>query len=244
MISFFKQHFVGEPLLVRAPGRVNLIGEHTDYNHGFVLPAAIDKGIDFAIAANGTDRIRLVSRDLDDRFESPLDEIAVAPKAHSWANYILGMAALLRENGYQIAGFDLAFGGNIPVGAGLSSSAALECGAGWAICQLFGQPIERMALAKMAQKAEHTWAGVMCGIMDQFASTFGQADHVIRLDCRSLDYHYFPFSTENYQIVLCDTGVSHSLASSEYNTRREECEAGVAIIQQQHPEVQALRDAN
>ena len=244
MISFFKQHFPGEPLLVRAPGRVNLIGEHTDYNHGFVMPAAIDKGIDFAIAANGTDQIRLVSRDLNDRFDSPVSKIHVAPKEHSWANYILGMASLLQEKGYQIEGFDMAFGGNIPVGAGLSSSAALECGSGWAIARLFDLPIQRMELALMAQKAEHTWAGVMCGIMDQFASTFGKPEQVIQLDCRSLEYAYYPFSTTSYQLVLCDTGVSHSLASSEYNTRREECEAGVAIMQKSHPEVKALRDAD
>lgn len=246
MQQLFSQYFPqsGKPIIVRAPGRVNLIGEHTDYNNGFVMPGAIDKGISFGIQANALEQIRIVAHDLNAQFSCPLTELSPQEGNHSWANYSLGVVAQLLAAGYELGGFDLVIAGNMPVGAGLSSSAAMECGTGWALSELFELKLERLPLVKMAQMAEHTYAGVKCGIMDMFASTFGQENKVIQLDCRSLDYAYFPLNTTDFQLVLCNTLVSHSLASSEYNTRREECEAGVAILQQQHPSVQSLRDTN
>ncbi|MFK7925987.1 MAG: galactokinase [Bacteroidia bacterium] len=244
MQALFTRHFPasGKPLLLRAPGRVNLIGEHTDYNDGFVLPGAVDMGISFAIARNELNQVRLVAADLDSTYECDLAQIKIAPESHSWANYVLGVIAQLQEQGHEFSGFDMVFSGDIPRGAGLSSSAALECGAGLAVSALYDLAVERWPLVKMAQKAEHTYAGVRCGIMDQFASTFGKAEQLVRLDCRSLEYAYFPLQMDAYKIVLCNTQVSHSLASSEYNTRREECEQGVALLQRLDPTISSLRD--
>jgi galactokinase len=244
--QLFHQHFPGsgKPIWVNAPGRVNLIGEHTDYNEGFVMPGAIDKGIRFAISHQIGNRISLFAHDLQRGYECQLEAVQPVSGDDSWANYVLGVVAQLQQNGYGLGGFKLLMGGDIPVGAGLSSSAAMECGTGFALSELFDLGIERLPLVKMAQQAEHTYAGVMCGIMDQFASTFGQADSVLQLDCRSLDFAYFPLATKDMQIVLCNTLVSHSLASSEYNVRRQECEAGVEILQKSHPEIKSLRDAS
>ncbi|WP_426061729.1 galactokinase [Hymenobacter sp. B1770] len=240
--SDFLQRFGYEPMLVRAPGRVNLIGEHTDYNGGFVLPAAVDKEMLFAVGLNGGTEIRLVAHDLNEMFElaSPAE---VTPSDTHWANYLLGVVAQLQLREVDIQGFDCVFGGNVPLGAGMSSSAALECGLAFALNHMLGAGLDKMELAHVAQKAEHTYAGVMCGIMDQFASLFGREGQVVRLDCRSLEYEYFPFDTKATRIVLCNSGVKHSLASSEYNTRRKECERGVAVLQQHYPAVQSLRDA-
>ncbi|MCC3156188.1 galactokinase [Hymenobacter sp. 15J16-1T3B] len=238
----FQRHFgYTAPLLVRAPGRVNLIGEHTDYNLGYVLPAAIDKEIYFAVGLNSGSEIRLVSHDLNDCCTIAVDQLHRTDT--QWANYLLGVAAQLQKRGVVLAGFDCVFGGNVPVGAGMSSSAAVECGLAFALDQLLGTRLDKMTLAHVAQKAEHEYAGVMCGLMDQFASLFGRPSQVVRLDCRSLDYEYFPFDTDACRIVLCNSGVKHSLASSEYNKRREECERGVHLLQQHHPEVKSLRDA-
>ncbi|MCL4156523.1 UNVERIFIED_CONTAM: hypothetical protein GTU68_004741, partial [Idotea baltica] len=240
IVQLFIKNFKKTPLIVKSPGRVNLIGEHTDYNEGFVLPAAIDKGIDFAIALNGENYFNLVSCDLDDSCKISINNLDLIEK--SWANYLIGVVAQFKERGIEIPGFDCVFGGNIPVGAGLSSSAALECGLAVGLNELLSSGISKMDLVKMAQKAEHTYAGVQCGIMDQFASVFGKANHVVRLDCRSLDYDYFPFEMADYQLLLCNTKISHSLASSEYNTRRAECEAGVRILQNHQPNISSLRD--
>lgn len=237
----FQQRFGYSPLLVRAPGRVNLIGEHTDYNSGFVLPAAIDKEIVFAIGFNNSTLARLVSFDKDELVEASLTQIQ--PSDTLWANYLLGVAAQFAAAGVSVPGFDCVFGGTIPMGAGLSSSAAVECGLAFGLNELLSTGFDRMTLARMAQAAEHTYAGVQCGLMDQFASLFGQAGQVVRLDCRSTEYTYFPFDATRYHLVLCNSGVKHSLASSEYNTRRQECEQGVALLQQYYPEVQSLRDA-
>ena len=237
----FQRHFGYAPLLVRAPGRVNLIGEHTDYNGGFVLPAAIDKEIYFAVGLNDRAEARLCSYDKDDHYTVPMDQ--VAPSQHLWANYLLGVVAQFQKRGLVVPGFDCVFGGNIPIGAGMSSSAAVECGLAFALNELLHANLDRMTLAHMGQAAEHEYAGVMSGLMDQFASLFGRAGHVVRLDCRSLDYEYLPFNTDAYHLVLCNSGVKHSLASSEYNTRRRECEQGVAVLQRYYPEVQSLRDA-
>lgn len=237
----FQRHFGYEPLLVRAPGRVNLIGEHTDYNDGFVLPAAVDKEIHFAVGLNGGDTARLVAHDLNKTFSFSLTE-EVKRSDNQWANYLLGVVAQLQRQGLAVPGFDCVFGGNVPIGAGMSSSAAVECGLAFGLNKLLGGNFDRLQLAHMAQAAEHEFAGVKSGLMDQFASLFGRAGHVVRLDCRSLEYEYFPFDTTTYRLILCNSGVKHSLASSEYNTRRHECEQGVALIKQYYPAVQSLRD--
>ncbi|RDC65363.1 galactokinase [Adhaeribacter pallidiroseus] len=240
IVSKFKELYEQEPVLVRSPGRVNLIGEHTDYNNGFVLPAAINKEVYFAVAPNNTNSFRAYAFDLHEQAEFRLSEVKKSDI--SWANYLLGVIAQMQKAGYQLPGFDVVFGGNIPLGAGLSSSAAIECGLGFALNYIFQLHIEKFDLVKMGQKAEHEFAGVMSGIMDQFANTFGQKNHVVKLDCRSLEYQYYPFDITDYRIVLCDTQVKHSLASSEYNTRRKECEAGVALLQKHNAQVQSLRD--
>ncbi|GAB2790983.1 galactokinase [Hymenobacter luteus] len=236
----FQDQFHYPPLLVRAPGRVNLIGEHTDYNEGFVLPAAIDKEIYFAVGLNGGSAIRLYSYNKQELYTTEASQ--VRRDATLWANYLKGVVAQFQKRGITVPGFDCVFGGNVPMGAGLSSSAAVECGLAFALDQLLATKLERLDLARMAQKAEHEFAGVQCGIMDQFASLFGRDGQVVRLDCRSLAYEYFPFDTSRCHIVLCNSGVKHSLASSEYNTRRQECEQGVALLQQHYPEVRSLRD--
>ena len=238
----FQHHFgYAAPLLVRAPGRVNLIGEHTDYNQGFVLPAAIDKEIYFAIGLTQGTEIRLVSHDLHDSCTIATDQ--VHRTGTQWANYLLGVVAQLQKRGVAVPGFDCAFGGNVPVGAGMSSSAAVECGLAFALNELLHLGLDKMTLAHAAQKAEHEYAGVLCGLMDQFASLFGRPGSVVRLDCRSLEFEYFPFDTAVCRIVLCNSGVKHSLADSEYNKRRQECERGVEILRRHYPEVQSLRDA-
>ncbi|MBC6608883.1 galactokinase [Hymenobacter sp. BT188] len=237
----FQDHFGYAPLLVRAPGRVNLIGEHTDYNGGFVLPAAVDKEIHFAVGLNGSDTARLVAQDLNETHDFSLTE-EVKPGKTQWANYLKGVVAQMQRKGLVVPGFDCVFGGNIPLGAGMSSSAAIECGLGFALNKLLGDKFDRLELAHMGQAAEHEFAGVKSGLMDQFASLFGRAGHVVRLDCRSLDYEYFPFDTTTYRLILCNSGVKHALASSEYNTRRQECEQGVALIKQYYPTVHSLRD--
>lgn len=240
VIQKFRELFGLSPRVFVAPGRINIIGEHTDYNDGYVLPAAIDKAICFAVAPNGQDKLcRLFAVDLDESFEFSLDRLA--PKIGFWGTYIMGMCNQLQENGHKLKGFDMVFGGDIPLGAGLSSSAALECGVGTALNAIFNLGIEKTDIVKMGQLTEHTFAGVNCGIMDQFASVMGQKDHVIRLDCRDLSYEYFPFELGDYIVVLCDTRVKHELASSEYNTRRKECEAGLEICKKLFG-VSSLRD--
>ena len=242
LTAAFERHFEAQPALVlRAPGRINLIGEHTDYNDGLVLPAAIDKEIRFALRLNGTDRIRLAALDFDETYEVAVADIAPLPNGH-WANYQLGVVAGLLKHG-AVPGFDCAFGGDIPGGAGLSSSAAVECGVAWGLNELLKMELDRMALAHLAQTAEHEYAKVMCGLMDQFASLFGRAGHVVELDCRSLEYAYFPFDTAACRLVLCNSGVKHALADSEYNTRRHECARGVEILQAKNPKIKSLRDA-
>lgn len=240
--QLFRTHF-GEPsIIVRSPGRINLIGEHTDYNLGFVLPAAIDKAIYIAIKKRNDQQVNLYAADLDESFQTELDKLAKTNR--QWPDYILGVADELIKAGHIIGGFDAVIMGDVPLGAGLSSSAAVECATAFALNTLFELGLDRKQMVLYAQKAENEFVGVKCGIMDQFASMFGRSNQVIRLDCRSLEYAYMPFDTSDIQILLFDTGVKHSLASSEYNLRRQECEAGVAIIQKKYPEVKSLRDAN
>lgn len=240
----FKEHFDATPsLLVRAPGRINLIGEHTDYNNGFVLPAAIDKAIYFAISARDDKRCILFANDLDDSYEFSLDNIHKSEK--SWANFLIGVLAEIFDQGKEInTGFNLVFGGDVPLGAGLSSSAAVESGMGFALNNLFELGLSKLELALIAQQAEHKYAGVKCGIMDMFASIHGKANSVIKLDCQDLSFEYFPFDFPEYSLVLCNTGVKHNLGDSEYNQRRGECEEGIRIIQLAFPQVESLRDVS
>ena len=238
----FVKEFNEQPLVVRSPGRVNIIGEHTDYNNGFVLPAAIDKAIYVAITARQDELIKLYSGEFNEAFETSLG--AMKPTDKVWPNYIIGVAAQLVKRGYSIKGFNIAIDGDVPIGSGLSSSAAVECATAFALNHVFKLGIEKLDLAFIAQKAEHEFAGVMCGIMDQFASVFGKKDNVIKLDCQSLEYEYVPLQLEGYKILLLNTNVKHSLASSEYNTRRQQCEAGVAMVKEHHPEVNSLRDVS
>ncbi len=228
-------------LFAKSPGRINIIGEHTDYNEGFVLPAAIDKAVYVAVGKRNDDRIRLYAEDFKELFDTSLDQ--VEPSNMGWPNYILGVVKQMQDANLQLAGFNLYVDGDIPVGAGLSSSAALECAAGFALNALFDLGLDRVTLAKMGQQAEHEYAGVKCGIMDQFASILSKEKQVIKLDCRDLSYTYVPLELGDYEILLLNTNVKHALASSAYNDRRAACERAVAILQEKHPEVMSLRDA-
>jgi galactokinase len=236
----FYEKFNSKPLVVRSPGRVNIIGEHTDYNEGFVLPAAIDKAIYVAIGKRDDNNIHLYSKEFNEVHEVKIPELKKSEK--QWANYILGVTDQILKRGIAIPGFNIVLDGDVPVGAGLSSSAAIECATGFALNELFQLQISKEDIVKMAQKAEHEYAGVMVGIMDMFASVFGKKDHVLKLDCRSLQHEYVPLKLEGIKIVLLNTNVKHSLASSEYNTRRKQCEEGVELIKKHHPEVNSLRD--
>lgn len=239
----FQDVFGGrDHLTVRSPGRVNLIGEHTDYNHGFVLPAAINKAVYMVVSRRADDELHLVSFDLDRSYTGSVKRLE--PSGYHWPDYILGVVQQLQALGKPVGGFNCVFGGDIPLGSGMSSSAALECATAFALNGLFGFDLDPMTMVKLSQKAENVFVGVQCGIMDQFASMFGRKDHVIRLDCQSLEYTYFPFKTDGIRIMLLDSNVKHSLASSEYNTRRQQCEAGVRLVQQHHPEVRSLRDVS
>jgi galactokinase len=229
-----------EPLIVYSPGRINLIGEHTDYNEGYVMPAAIDKKMYVGIAKNDLSQARIFSLDFNEEFAFDLHSFG--PKKGHWGTYIMGVTAQLQQAGYPVKGFDMVFGGDIPFGAGLSSSAALECAVGFALSSLFEFDIPKLSLIHYAQKAEHLFAGVECGIMDQFASVMGKKNHVIRLDCRDLSYEYFPLDLGDFQILLVDTQVKHSLADTAYNRRRHECAEVVLMAQQNLVGVKSLRD--
>jgi len=239
IVERFTGMYHSKPVVFRSPGRINLIGEHTDYNDGFVLPAAIDKAVYVAVNKRNDDEIHLYSQEFDEIYKTVLSKIH---PVKGWPDYVLGVIYQLQKRGVISGGFNIVLEGDIPIGAGLSSSAAVECATAYALNDLFQCNIERMTLVKMAQKAEHEFAGVQCGIMDQFASMFGKKEHVIRLDCRTLEYEYFPFKMDAVKIVLLDTKVKHSLASSEYNVRRLQCEEGVLIIRQKYPSVKNLRD--
>ncbi len=229
-------------IVARSPGRINLIGEHTDYNNGFVLPAAIDKAAYIVITPRTDNELHLHAVDLNERYTTTTNKLAKSADA-SWPNYILGVIEQFALAGITINGFDASLTGDIPIGAGLSSSAAVECAVALAINELYGCGFDKFTLVKLSQKAENEFVGVQCGIMDQFASMFGKHNHVIRLDCRSLEFEYVPFNMEGIKILLLDTNVKHSLASSEYNVRRKQCETGVAWIQRHVPTVKSLRDA-
>lgn len=241
--SFFEKSFGSKPeKVVLSPGRINIIGEHIDYNDGYVLPAAIDKVICFAFEKNKSKKSKVIAIDLNEEFEIDLtQEIKLSDVV--WTNYIRGVIKQLQDNGFSFDGFNCVFSSNIPVGSGLSSSAALECGMIFGIKQLFDLKIEKVDIALLGQKAEH-WVGINCGIMDQFSSVHGLENKVIKLDCNTLDFEYHNADFKDYSLILMDSNVKHSLFTSEYNTRRIECEQGLAIIKNNFPEVKSFRDCS
>ncbi len=236
----FRQLFGEDPALhVVSPGRVNLIGEHTDYNEGFVLPAAIDKAIYLAVGPRTDNNLHFYAYDLAQTYTGSVTDIS---PTNSWADYLLGVVTQFQLAGHAVTGFNVVFGGTIPVGGGLSSSAAIENGVGFALNELFSGAFSKLDLVNISKRAENEFVGLQCGIMDMFASMMGKKGHAIRLDCRSLAYEYAPLNLNGVKIVLCDTRVKHALASSEYNTRRAECAAGVAVLHQFYPDIKTLRD--
>ena len=238
IISLFKERFGSEPVLYASSGRINLIGEHTDYNGGFVFPGAIDKCIMAGIKENGSDKVRVYSADLDNYCEFGLNE--EDKPQEQWACYVFGVCRETIKRGGTVKGFDAVFAGNVPLGAGLSSSAALESCFAFAMNDMFNDnKIDKFELAKIGQSTEHNYCGVNCGIMDQFASVFGKKDHLMRLDCRSHEYKYYPFDAKGYKLVLLDSRVKHELVDSPYNKRRESCERVAATLG-----VETLRDAS
>ena len=238
----FEALFGEEGILYASAGRINLIGEHTDYNGGYVFPGAINFGIMAAIKPNGTNTVKLFALDMDEyvEFEVGSEEL---PSKH-WPKYIFGVCHEILKRGGKVEGFNAVFAGDVPHGAGLSSSAALESTFAYALNDLFNNnSIEKYELAKIGQSTEHNYCGVKCGIMDQFASLFGKEGSLIRLNCKTGEYKYFPFHPKGYKLVLIDTCVKHLLADSAYNKRRESCERAAAAIRKNHPEVDFLSDA-
>lgn len=240
--DIFLEKFKEQPAIFQSPGRINILGEHTDYNDGFVLPAAIDKNIYVAISKRADNEIHLFAGDYNESFNTDTEN--VKSSQIQWPNYILGVIDQLQKNGHVVKGFNLAIDGDVPIGAGLSSSAAVECAVVYALNEIFQFGLSRIQMVPLAQKAEHVFAGVNCGIMDQFASMFGKKNNAIKLDCRSLHYEYVPIKLDGYRIILLNSNVKHNLAASAYNERRQQCEAGVSMIAQNHPAITSLRDVN
>ena len=239
--TFFEQTFGSSPeKIVLSPGRINIIGEHIDYNDGFVLPAAIDKIICFAFEKNNTNKAKIIAIDLDDEFQIDInDEVKLNDKG--WTNYLRGVINQLKSNGYTFEGFNCVFSSNIPIGSGLSSSAALECGFLFGINELFHLNIKPVNIALMGQSAEH-WVGINCGIMDQFSSVMGLENKVIKIDCRTLEYEYHDANFSDYSLILFDSNVKHDLMTSAYNLRRQQCEEGIAILKSNFPEINSFRN--
>lgn len=237
--SIFHQKFEGKPLIVRSPGRINIIGEHVDYNGGYVLPAAIDKYIYVAIDKRNDDIIGLYSVNFDVKIEIELNNLK---PSNDFSTYVFGVVDQVIKRGYSISGFNIVIYGDIPVGAGLSSSAALESAVAFAINEVYQLGISKLELVSIAQSAESTFAGVNCGVMDMFASIYGQKDFAIKLDCNSLQFEYMPLVLDGYSLVLFNSNVKHSLASSAYNVRRRQCETGLNRIKHFLPKVNTFRD--
>jgi len=236
----FLENFEPE-LVVASPGRINLIGEHTDYNMGYVLPTAIGKKIIFKLKRNGTaNRCNIYTLGYKEGYEIDLQQLTKSNT--DWLNYILGVLNELSKRTNKVTGFDCTIESNLPTGSGLSSSAALECGLAFGLNELFDLGLSKLEMVKLCQIAEHTFAGTLCGIMDQYASVMSESGKVILLDCRTLDQQMIPIDLHPYKIILLNTKVSHSLATSEYNVRKAECEEGVALIQQKYVDVHSLRD--
>lgn len=241
-IKHFEKLFQKKPEhIFLSPGRINIIGEHVDYNDGFVLPAAINKYICFAISKNKNSKCAFVAQDLNEVYSFDLKD-KLQPVEKMWVNYILGVLQQLKEKGLPEKGFTIVFSSTIPMGAGLSSSAALECGIAYAMNKMFHLKLLKEEIARIGQKAEHTFAGVNCGIMDQFAAVFGKKNSVIKLDCTTLAYEYHKADFKEYQLVLFDSCVKHSHLTSGYNDRRNEVEQGLAIIKTNYPEVTSFRN--
>ncbi len=239
--AFFEKTFGNTPQkIVLSPGRINIIGEHIDYNDGYVLPAAIDKVICFAFEKTNSKKSKIIAIDLDESFEINVQNPLTLNEA-IWTNYFRGVLQQLQNKGIAIEGFNCVFSSNIPVGSGLSSSAALECGFLYGLNELFHLNIKPVDIALMGQSAEH-WVGINCGIMDQFASVMGKENQVIKIDCLTLEYEYHKADFSEYSLVLFDSNVKHSLFSSAYNQRRQECEEGLAILTAHFPEVTSFRD--
>jgi|SRR5690242_8654292 len=228
--SVFREKFKEEPKLFYSPGRINLIGEHIDYNDGFVLPGAIDKGIFFAVAMNRSDQVNCYALDFDESISIPLSAVR---KMGGWKNYVLGIVSEFQKMDLPVQGFNCVFSGNIPIGGGMSSSAALEGGISFSLNQLCNFELGRRDLALLGQRAEHNFPGVMCGIMDQYANMMGKQNKVLLLDCLNVTHQEIPLHIVGYEIVLINTKVHHSLAGSEYNQRRKECEKGMAILKRE-----------
>ncbi|HXB31336.1 MAG TPA: galactokinase [Puia sp.] len=235
----FQQYFGKDCLIASAPGRVNLIGEHTDYNQGFVLPGAIDRHIYIAMAPNQYKKLNLVAPGFGESFSFELGHMR---PVKGWPTYLLGMIYMIMPEKHLPEGMDILISGNVPIGAGMSSSAALCSAFGLALNEFFHLGLSGMQIALLAQKTEHRFAGLQCGIMDPFASLHGKAGHLMKLDCRSLEYEYIPFDFPDIRIILVNSMVSHSLASSEYNLRRQQCEEGVAVLKKYEPAMHSLRD--
>ncbi|MEO6039422.1 MAG: galactokinase [Saprospiraceae bacterium] len=241
IIRTYRERFGEAPALVlRAPGRINLIGEHTDYNEGFVLPAAIDRAIWMAVSPRSDATIILLADDFQDEYQGTLDQLQKSGKG--WPDYLLGTFSELMKAGKKVGGVNVVYGGDIPLGAGLSSSAAVESGMLFALNELFQLGLSRPELARLAQRSENMFVGMQCGIMDMFASLMGRAGHALQLDCRSLEYRYYPVDFPDHTFFLCNSGVKHQLVDSEYNTRRQQCEEGVRLLQAVFPEIHSLRD--
>jgi len=237
--------FIGSENVVNieSPGRINIIGEHTDYNNGFVLPTAIDKKIRFKFKKNNSEHLcNVYSKNFEAEFVINLSHIEQSE--NQWENYILGVLHEIQKLTDKVRGFDCVLESDIPIGSGISSSAALECGMAFGLNELFELGLPKKTIVELSQRAEHNFVGTKCGIMDQFASVMSKKGHVILLDCQSLEYEYVPIKIEPYKILLLNTNVTHSLASSEYNTRRKECETGVSLIKQKYTEVNSLRDVS
>jgi galactokinase len=236
----FRRHFRGTPLIVVSPGRVNLIGEHTDYNEGFVLPGATDKAVVFAVAPRSDGLCHFVSRDFDQEFRCEIGQFHRSPLR--WPDYLQGVLDQFVKAGHPLRGLNCVFGGDVPIGAGMSSSAAIEGGLAFALNSLLGLGLESLTLVRMAQSAENEFVGVRCGIMDQFINIFGRARSVLKIDCRALTFETVPFEREDLRLVISDTQVRRELAASEYNVRRGQCEAGVDALRAHDPSLRSLRD--
>ena len=241
--DFFEKTFNSDAdKVVLSPGRINIIGEHIDYNDGFVLPAAIDKIICFAFEKNNSNTAVIHAIDLNESVAIEVTKEAVLSEV-VWTNYLRGVLFQLKLKGYTVGGFNCVFSSNIPAGSGLSSSAALECGFLFGINEIFNLGIKSIDIALMGQNAEH-WVGINCGIMDQFASVMGLENKVIKIDCRTLEYTYHDANFDDYSLILFDSNVKHSLFTSEYNNRRIECTEGLSIVNDNYPEIESFRDCD
>ncbi|HEY0045216.1 MAG TPA: galactokinase [Flavobacterium sp.] len=242
--AFFEQSFGKLPEhIFLSPGRINIIGEHVDYNDGYVLPAAVDKYVCLAMSAVAEPNCVIIAKDIDERYEFSIED-TLKPVEQMWVNYFLGVLSQIKERQMPITGFKIAFTSTVPIGAGMSSSAAVECAFGHALNEIFNLGLEKKEIALIGQKAEHTFVGVMCGIMDQFASVFGKENHVIKLDCNTLEYEYHNADFKEYSLLLLNSNVTHELLKSGYNDRRQEVEKGLLIIKDHFPEVTSFRDCS